>query len=121
MEIKSLSAAPPFTTKDGSEIRELLAYRNSSIRNQSFAEARLPVDTATQEHYHAKTEEIYFITAGRGKMRIEGEEAEVMAGDAVAIPPGRKHKLWNTGSEPLTLLCCCAPCYEHSDTFITET
>jgi mannose-6-phosphate isomerase-like protein (cupin superfamily) len=120
MEIKSLSSAPPFVTKDGSEIRELLAHRNSSIRNQSLAEARLPVGASTQEHYHAKTEEIYFITAGRGRMRIEGEEAEVSAGDAVAIPPGRKHKLFNTGSETLTLLCCCAPCYEHSDTFITE-
>ena len=121
MEIKSLTAAPPFMTKDGSEIRELLAYRNSSIRNQSLAEARLPVGAATQEHYHAKTEEIYFITAGRGRMRIEGDEAEVKAGDAIAIPPGRRHKLWNTGDGLLTLLCCCAPCYEHSDTFITES
>jgi mannose-6-phosphate isomerase-like protein (cupin superfamily) len=120
MEIKSLSAAPPFVTKDGSEIRELLAYRNSSIRNQSLAEARLLPGASTQEHYHAKTEEIYFFTAGCGRMRIEEEMAEVKAGDAIAIPPGRKHKLWNTGDGPLTLLCCCAPCYEHSDTFVTE-
>ena len=120
MEIINLENASPFTTKDGSEIRELLAYRNSSIRNQSLAEARLPVGTSTQEHYHAKTEEIYFITAGKGNMRIENEIAPVQAGDAIAIPPGKKHKLWNTGSEPLRLLCCCSPCYEHSDTFITE-
>jgi len=120
MEIVSLNIALPFITKDGSEIRELLAHRNSSIRRQSLAEARLPVGASTQEHYHAKTEEIYFITAGRGRMRIEGEVAEVQAGDAIAIPPGQKHKLWNTGSEPLTLLCCCAPGYEHSDTFLTE-
>ena len=53
-------------------MRELLAYRNSAIRNQSLAEARLPVGASTQEHYHAKTEEIYFITAGQGKMRIDG-------------------------------------------------
>ena len=121
MEITNLSAVPAFITKDGSEIRELLAYRNSAIRNQSLAEARLPAGGSTQEHYHAKTEEIYFITAGCGRMRIEGELAEVKAGDAIAIPPGKKHKLWNTGSEILTLLCCCSPCYEHSDTFITET
>ncbi|HXJ61229.1 MAG TPA: cupin domain-containing protein [Verrucomicrobiae bacterium] len=120
MEIVTLSAAAPFLTKDGSEIRELLAYRNSAIRNQSLAEARLPVGGSTQEHYHGKTEEIYFITAGQGRMRIEGEEAEVKAGDAIAIPPGKRHKIWNTGPGPLTLLCCCAPCYEHSDTFITE-
>jgi mannose-6-phosphate isomerase-like protein (cupin superfamily) len=120
MEIQKLNKITGFVTKDGSEIRELLAYRNSAIRNQSLAEARLPAGTSTQEHYHAKTEEIYFITAGQGRMRIEGEMQEVEAGDAIAIPPGKKHKLWNTGKETLRLLCCCAPCYEHSDTFITE-
>jgi len=120
MEIKSIDAAPPFTTKDGSEIRELLANRNSSIRQQSLAEARLPRGASTQEHYHIKTEEIYFITAGAGRMRIEEELAEVKAGDAIAIPPGKRHKLWNTGQETLTLLCCCSPPYEHSDTIITE-
>ena len=120
MDVKNLEDVPPFTTKDGSEIRELLAYRNSVIRQQSLAEARLPVGAATQEHYHAKTEEIYFITHGSGRMRIEAEERDVRAGDAVAIPPGLKHKLWNTGSETLRLLCCCAPCYEHGDTFLTE-
>ena len=110
----------PFITKDGSEIRELLAHRNSAIRNQSLAEARLPVGASTQEHYHPKAEEIYFITAGVGRMRIEGEVREVKAGDAIAIPPGQKHKLWNLGHETLKLLCCCAPAYENSDTIITE-
>jgi mannose-6-phosphate isomerase-like protein (cupin superfamily) len=120
MDIKNLNDAPPFITKDGSEIRELLAHRNSVIRNQSLAEARLPVGGATQEHYHPRAEEIYYITHGAGRIRIEGEERSVRAGDAIAIPPGQKHKLWNTGKEVLRLLCCCAPAYEHADTVITE-
>ena len=121
MDIKNLNEAPSFITKDGSEIRELLAHRNSVIRNQSLAEARLPASASTQEHYHIKTEEIYYITHGAGRIRIEGETRDVKTGDAVAIPPGRKHKLWNTGNEMLRLLCCCAPPYEHSDTVITES
>jgi mannose-6-phosphate isomerase-like protein (cupin superfamily) len=121
MDVKNLDAATPFITKDGSEIRELLAYRNSAIRNQSLAEARLPVGGATQEHYHPLAEEIYYITHGAGKIRIEGATRDVRAGDAIAIPPGQKHKLWNTGGEVLRLLCCCAPGYEHNDTVITET
>ena len=120
MDVRNLDAAPAFTTKDGSEIRELLAHRNSPIRNQSLAEARVPVEGSTKEHYHVKAEEIYYITHGEGRIRIEGEEREVRAGDAVAIPPGQRHKLWNTGKEPLRLLCCCAPAYEHSDTALTE-
>ena len=120
MDVKNLADVPSFNTKDGSEIRELLAYRNSSIRAQSLAEARLPVGGSTQEHYHIKTEEIYYITHGRGRMRIEGELREVKVGDAIAIPPGLKHKIWNTGEETLRLLCCCAPSYEDADTVITE-
>jgi mannose-6-phosphate isomerase-like protein (cupin superfamily) len=118
MDIKNLSEVPAFITKDGSEIRELLAHRNSAIHNQSLAEARLPVGASTQEHYHPKTEEIYYITHGKGRMRIENESRDVKPGDAIAIPPGRKHKLENTGNEPLRLLCCCAPAYEHEDTII---
>src|SRR5512142_2179972 len=119
MDIVSLTSAPPFITKDGSEIRELLAHRNSPIRNQSLAEARLPVGTATQEHYHPRTEEIYYVTHGSGRIRVESEVRDVAVGDAIAILPGQRHKLWNTGAEPLRILCCCAPAYEHADTILT--
>ena len=120
MDLTNLNELPPFITKDGSEIRELLAHRNSALRNQSLAEARLPVGGATQEHFHPRAEEIYFITHGTGRIRIESETRDVKPGDAIAIPPGHKHKLWNTGREILRLLCGCAPGYEHSDTVITE-
>jgi mannose-6-phosphate isomerase-like protein (cupin superfamily) len=120
MDIKQLLQVPAFVTKDSSEIRELLAYRNSGIRNQSLAEARVPVGGSTKEHYHKQTEEIYYITHGLGRIRINGESRDVKPGDAVAIPPGSKHKLCNTGGEVLRLLCCCAPAYEDNDTVITE-
>jgi mannose-6-phosphate isomerase-like protein (cupin superfamily) len=120
MDVKNLEAVPAFITKDGSEIRELLAHRNSAIRNQSLAEARLAPGASTQEHYHIKTEEIYYITHGAGRIRIDGESRHVAVGDAIAIPPGQKHKLWNSGDDELRLLCCCAPAYEHEDTVITE-
>src|SRR3982751_4879018 len=105
MEIKNLGDVPAFITKDGSEIRELLAHRNSAIRHQSLAEARLLPGGSTQEHYHPQAEEIYYIPHGTGRMRIEGEIRDVQPGDAIAIPPGQKHKLWNTGAETLRLLC----------------
>ncbi len=121
MDVKNLDQVASFTTKDGSEIRELLAHRNSAIRQQSLAEARLAPGASTQEHYHRVTEEIYYITHGVGRMRIENETREVGPGDAIAIPPGQRHKLWNTGPEVLRLLCCCAPAYEHDDTVLTES
>ena len=120
MEIVNLDQAEPFRTKDGSEIRELLAHRNSAIRNQSLAEARIPVGGATMEHYPPRAEESYYITHGTGRMKLGHEERDVRPGDAIAIPPGQAHKLWNIGDEPLRLLCCCAPGYEHDDTVLFE-
>jgi mannose-6-phosphate isomerase-like protein (cupin superfamily) len=121
MDVRNLSEVVAFRTKDGSEIRELLAPGNSVIRHQSLAEARLPEGGATLEHYHRQTEEIYFIMSGQGLMRVDGSVRSVHPGDAIAIPPGARHKLWNTGHEPLALLCGCAPAYTDEDTVLTET
>ena len=120
MDIINRAQAQPFITKDGSQIRELLAYRNSAIRNQSLAEATIAVGCATQEHYHPKAEEIYYILSGTARMKIDGEMRDVGPLDAIAIPPGARHKIWNTGNAPLVLLCCCAPAYENDDTVMVE-
>ena len=120
MDIQNIDRVPAFITKDGSEIRELLAYRNSSIRNQSLAEARLPPGRSTVAHRHAVTEEIYYVLEGHGDMRLEGEIQQVGPGDAIAIPPVTLHQMTNTGTTVLKFLCCCAPAYEHADTVLEE-
>jgi mannose-6-phosphate isomerase-like protein (cupin superfamily) len=118
VDIQNLSRVPAFTTKDGSEIRELLAHRNSCIRNQTLAEARLPIGGSTMPHHHPKTEEIYYILDGHGQMRVGQETTAVGPGDAIAIPPGASHQITNTGAGLLRFLCCCAPGYEHEDTVL---
>ncbi len=120
MDVRALAEAPPFTTKDGSEIRELLAHRNSCVRHQSLAEARLPPGAATAPHLHPRAEEIYFLLEGRGRMQIEGDVQEVGPGDAIAIPPGARHQISTLGDAPLRFLCCCAPAYEHDDTVMVD-
>jgi len=118
MDVTNIDSVEAFTTKDGSEIRELLAHRNSCIRNQTLAEARLPARAATTPHRHLKTEEIYYVLAGRGWMQVGPDGREVGPGDAIAIPPGAWHQITNTGTEVLKFLCCCAPGYEHEDTVL---
>jgi mannose-6-phosphate isomerase-like protein (cupin superfamily) len=120
VDVRNIREVDSFTTKDGSEIRELLAHRNSCIRLQSLAEARLPPGGTTTPHFHPQTEEIYYILQGRGRMRIIEECRDVGPGDAIAIPPGQEHQITNTGDEPLVFLCCCAPGYEHADTVLLE-
>jgi mannose-6-phosphate isomerase-like protein (cupin superfamily) len=120
MDVRNIEEVSPFTTKDGSEIRELLAYRNSAIRQQSLAEARLAPGAKTQAHYHARTEEIYYILVGTARVRLGDEVRQVGPGDAIAIPAGEPHQITNTGGEQLLFLCCCAPAYEHEDTIMLE-
>lgn len=120
MDVTNINDVPAFATKDGSEIRELLAHRNSCIQKQSLAEARLPPGASTTPHHHPQTEEIYYILEGRGHMQIGDEVREVGPGDAIAIPPGETHQITTMGSTALKFLCCCAPGYEHDDTVLAE-
>jgi mannose-6-phosphate isomerase-like protein (cupin superfamily) len=119
MQLIRLDDLESFTTKDGSSIRELVGPAWTQAANQSLAEATVPPIGETDEHYHRKTEEIYYFVSGAGRMRLAEDEFDVAAGECVVIPPGTVHKLWNPGPDPLVLLCCCAPAYHHDDTVMT--
>ena len=110
----------PYVTRDGSTIREWAGPGYSPARNQSLAEATVPPGGETIAHYHRASEELYLFTAGRGRVRVGADERDVNAGDCVVIPPGVVHKLWNTGTEPLVLVCARAPAYAHDDTILVE-
>jgi mannose-6-phosphate isomerase-like protein (cupin superfamily) len=114
--VRSLEEAEPFTTADGSTIRELLGLPTAPVRNQSLAEAALAGGQATERHYHAEAEEIYYVVEGSGEMELDGERRTVGIGDAVLIPPGARHRI-RADADGLRLLCCCAPAYRHEDTF----
>jgi quercetin dioxygenase-like cupin family protein len=111
VELRSLSDAEPFTTKDGSTIREL-----HHAARQSLAEASLEPGQGTRRHYHGLSEEIYLITDGGGRLEIDGDVRQVGTGDAALIPPGAWHELV-AGPEGARLLCMCSPPYSDEDTF----
>lgn len=120
MEVRRLEVAEPFTTLDGSTIRELAGCLSLPSANQSLAQATVPAGSSTDAHFHRVSEEIYLFTAGSGRMQLGEEHSEVGSGDCVVIPPGVEHKLWAGEDDELVLLCCCAPAYSNEDTVITE-
>ena len=61
---------PAYTTKDGSEIRELMHPAMHGNRSQSLAEATVHPGQRTHLHRHALTEELYHVTSGRGLMTL---------------------------------------------------
>jgi len=110
-----------YITKDSSEIRELLHPEKNPVKNQSLAEAIVQPQQTTAAHFHKKTEEIYFILKGTGEMRLDDRYFIVEKSDSVLISPGQVHSIKNIGDTKLRFLCCCAPAYDHADTFLTET
>jgi mannose-6-phosphate isomerase-like protein (cupin superfamily) len=115
MIVQQIEKQRPFTTKDGSTIRSILDRTNAPVEKQSLAEATLPSGRATDRHYHKQSEEFYFILTGSARMEINGESAEVGPGDAILIPAGAWHQI--TAGTDVRFLCCCAPPYEHGDTY----
>jgi len=120
MHVSSYADLQPFTTLDGSQIREWAGRVSAPARNQSLAEATVPVGGATTAHYHRETEELYLITAGRGRLVLDGEQRVLGEGDCALIPPGARHKIYNAGEQPLRIVCACAPGYSDEDTELIE-
>lgn len=116
MKLTCYSDIKPYVTKDGSCIRELMHPDRHGNRLQSLAEATIEPGAKTRLHLHQKTEELYHITAGVGRMTLGGEQFGVTTGDTVCIKPGTAHCIENTGQTDLVILCCCAPAYDSSDT-----
>jgi mannose-6-phosphate isomerase-like protein (cupin superfamily) len=108
--------AEAFITKDGSMIRELMHPDHHAARAQSFAEAIVEAGVTTELHLHRRSEEIYHITQGAGRMRLGAKWFDVVVGDTIVIEPGTPHCITNIGKDELKILCACSPAYSHDDT-----
>lgn len=112
----SISDIESFITADGSTIRELMHPETHGNQNQSLAEATISIGHTTRLHKHHSSEELYFITQGKGQMTLGNRKFLVNSGDTVLISPGTAHQIENSGDCDLKILCCCSPCYSHADT-----
>jgi uncharacterized cupin superfamily protein len=66
-----------------------------------------PGKSAFPFHSHRINEEMFFILAGVGELRMGEQRYPVRKGDIIACPPGGKeqaHQIWNTGSDELRYL-----------------
>ena len=74
------------------------------ISAKGFAYHLLQDGMDSDYHSHDTVEQIYYITEGRGKMKIDDEIYEVKEGDAIHLPPKTKHQLINDGEDFVGLL-----------------
>jgi mannose-6-phosphate isomerase-like protein (cupin superfamily) len=56
-------------------------------------------------HYHARTDEFYYVISGQGTMTLDDEQIELHEGVVVYVPRGVRHKAVGK----LTILTVCIP------------
>jgi quercetin dioxygenase-like cupin family protein len=54
-------------------------------------------------HSH-KVEDVVFLREGQGEIYLDGEPFKIAAPMSILIPAGVKHKVINTGSEPIQII-----------------
>ena len=121
MKVTNYQEIVPYTTEDGSTVRELIHPEVHGNSNLSVAEATVPMGICTKAHIHKHTEEVYHITRGSGVMRLGEQHFKIEEGDTICIRPGMPHSVENTGTSSLKILCCCSPAYSHEDTVLLGT
>src|SRR6266581_4623782 len=82
------------------QIRPLLEEKDGAA-----AEVHHLQITNAKLHYHQRTDEIYYVLGGEGRMRLDDEEIELHRGVVVYVPRGLKHKAWGN----LKVLVVCIP------------
>lgn len=96
---------------------ELINSKSSGATKVSLAKLIISPGQESRRHYHKETEEIYFITSGSGYVVINEEKYEVGPGDAIFLPIGSHHQIFNTSKSELIFLCADAPVFNTRDVF----
>jgi mannose-6-phosphate isomerase-like protein (cupin superfamily) len=102
---------PDAIAPDGSEIY----YRVLNATRASLVEVVLRPGQTSRPVRHRTVEEIWCLTAGRGRVWLEGEVQEVQPGSTVVIPTGVAFQFEATGDEPLRFLCYTSPPWPGDD------
>lgn len=105
-------------TEESEEFRSVCGFRRSILVPEdggavSLSHLRIH---ESREHYHKKTEEVYYILKGRGALVLDGEHVPVGPGDVVLIRPGVRH---HSEGEIEVLIVCCPP-FEDSDCWFDD-
>jgi mannose-6-phosphate isomerase-like protein (cupin superfamily) len=115
MLVKRLKNCAEITAGDRTRLRELLhPDHDPAEMRYSLACAWLAPGARSRTH-RLKTAEVYYLVRGTGTMHIGEEAAEVMAGDAVYIPPGSVQWFENAGKDEIEFLCIVDPAWRPDD------
>jgi mannose-6-phosphate isomerase-like protein (cupin superfamily) len=73
--------------------------RNCLHRLDGFARHALQGRKTSDHHHHQHLEQVYYVLAGSGEVLFEGRRFPVRDGDAVYLPSGPYHQMFNDMNE----------------------
>src|SRR5206468_8511272 len=85
---RHLSEIQPWAENCG-QIRPLIEEKDGAAAEVHHLEI-----TDAKLHYHERTDEIYYVLDGAGRMRLDASEIDLREGVVVYVPRGVKHKAW---------------------------
>ena len=113
-ETTMIAAAPDAIAPDGAEVRLL-----GSLPHGSMAAFRLAPGVVARAVAHRTVEEIWYFTAGRGRMwRKLGDREEIVEaapGVSITIPTGTHFQFRCDGDEPLEAVAVTMPPWPGAD------
>ena len=74
-------------------------------KDQTPAEVHHLEITDAKLHYHKRTDEVYYVIKGQGKMQLDDDTISLSEGVTVYVPRGVKHRAWGD----LEVLVICIP------------
>ena len=78
---------------------ELVTVRSSTPEALEVEVQYSPGGSAPPKHFHPQQDEYFEVLSGELRVRTDGEERALQAGEQVDIPRGRVHQMWNPGEE----------------------
>ncbi|NJO77873.1 MAG: cupin domain-containing protein [Cyanobacteria bacterium RM1_2_2] len=104
MKITALNALPEESVSHNPAIKKKVMLRLGDLPHlTNFSQARFAPGQVAAAHAHSDMCEVFFVEAGNGVIRIDGQEYPLVAGVCVAVEPGETHEVFNAGTEELIL------------------
>ncbi len=119
--LKTFENGNPIIAQDGAILHELLPPLERLSLNMGLAFGLLSPRKKATPHYHEKSEEVYYVVYGQGKLSLGDSTYNIRKGSVIYVPTKTIHGLENTATDKeLEVLCLSSPPYTDEDFLLTD-
>jgi quercetin dioxygenase-like cupin family protein len=104
MKLISLAELPNLPVSHNPAIKKKVMLKVGDLPHlTNFSQATFAPGQVAQAHSHQDMCEVFFVEAGEGIIRIDGQAYPLKKGSCVAVEPGEVHEIVNSSSMDLIL------------------